>query len=115
MMTKQKYHEALSFITTKKRQIEDEDSQMLAKINECLDILRKGPNPAAQEEMDRCKRRRFPELDEERRQLCEGYIREGTGFKGNIIAIYQKAEEKGLKGEQWASFMLEHCGCPEPQ
>jgi hypothetical protein len=88
---------------------------MLTKINECLALLHEGPNPAAQEEMDHCKRRRFLELDEERRELCEGCIREKTGFTGSMIQIYQLAEEANLKGEQWARFMLDHCGCPEPK
>lgn len=113
-MPKHEYHEVLNKVTARKRQIEDEDARMLAKINECLTLLGHGSNPEAQQEMDRCKRRRFPELYDERRELCEGYIREKTGFTGNVIQIYQRAEEANLKGEQWARFMLDQCGWSEP-
>lgn len=114
-MTRQEYHALLTTIAAKKTQIEEEDAALEKQINNCLQLLKSGANQTTQAEMDRCKNRRFNELKQERWELCEVYIREKTGFKGNMLPIYTDAENRGLKGESWARFMLDKCGCPEPK
>lgn len=113
-MTKQEYHALLTFITDEKTKNEAEDAALEKQINKCLDQLKKGGNGTAQAEMDRCKVRRFDGLKQEREELCEGFIRKKTGFSGDTLPIYTEAERRSLKGENWARFMLEQCGCPEP-
>jgi hypothetical protein len=114
-MTKQEYQALLIDITARKVDIEAEDTKLEKAINDCLDTLKGGASQTAQAEMDRYKYRRFTELLQKRGELCEGYIREITGFKGNMLQIYTIAEDRGLKGKSWARFMLESCGCPEPR
>ena len=114
-MTKQEYHALLTSITAKKIQLEAEDAALEKQINNCLLLLKNGANQTTQAEMDRCKKRRFDGLNQERKELCEGFIGEMTGFSGDMLPIYTEAERQGLKGERWARFMLEHCGCSEPK
>jgi hypothetical protein len=114
-MTKQEYHELLACITAKKAKNEQEDTALERQINNLIVQLKAGSNVAAQDEVDRCKRRRFDVLKREREELCEGFIREKTGFEGDIIPIYTTALNDCLRGEAWTKFMLNHCGCPEPR
>ena len=113
-MTKQEYHALLTFITDAKTKNEMEDAALEQKINDCQDQLKNEGDEAVQTDVDRFKDRRFDGLKQEREELCEGFIKEKTGFTGDILPIYTDAERQDLKGERWARFMLNKCGCLEP-